>query len=71
MLMTDGLNAYASSSTVGEVPRVLVHHFGRGMKHSNTKNCTHSHLKKFMEQFNGVATKYLDKFLARILHSMA
>ena len=63
-LMTDGHNAYVPPSTAGEILHIRVHHFGQGAKHINTVNSAHSHLKQFMERFNGVATKYLDNYLA-------
>ena len=63
-LMTDGHNAYVPPATAQDVLQVRVRHFGRGAKHINTVNSAHSHLKKFMERFNGVATKYLDNYFA-------
>ena len=63
-LMTDGHNAYVPPASAGAVLHVRVRQHGQGAKHINTVNNAHSQLKKFMARFNGVATKYLDNYLA-------
>ena len=59
ILITDGNRTYRNLNNV----RLKSLKFGKPQSkvyHMNTINSFHSHLKKFMISFNGVATKYLD-----------
>ena len=63
-LMTDGHNSYVTPPANHDILHIRVEGFGHDTKLFNTVNSAHSYLKKFMKQFNGVATKYLDNYLA-------
>ena len=58
MLITDGNRTYKNLHDI----KLKSLKFGKAenkVYHLNTINSFHSHLKKFMIRFNGVATKYL------------
>ena len=62
ILITDGNRTYRNLHDV----RLKSLKFGKPQSkvyHMNTINSFHSHLKKFMIRFNGVATKYLDYYV--------
>ena len=62
ILITDGNRTYRNLHDV----RLKSLKFGKPQSkvyHLNTINSFHSHLKKFMIRFNGVATKYLDYYV--------
>jgi len=62
ILITDGNRTYRNLRDV----KLKSLKFGKPenkMYHLNTINSFHSHLKKFMIRFNGVATKYLDFYV--------
>ena len=61
--ITDGHRSYVVPHVKQDIIHLRVHNFGRGSKHINTVNSTHSHLKEFLKPFRGVATKYLDHYL--------
>ena len=62
ILITDGNRTYRNLHDV----RLKSLKFGKAenkVYHLNTINSFHSHLKKFMIRFNGVATKYIDFYM--------
>ena len=62
ILITDGNRTYRNLNNV----KLKSLKFGKAenkVYHLNTINSFHSHLKKFMIRFNGVATKYLDYYV--------
>ena len=62
ILITDGNRTYRNLHDV----KLKSLKFGKPQSkvyHMNTINSFHSHLKKFMIRFNGVATKYLDYYV--------
>ena len=62
ILITDGNRTYRNLRDV----KLKSLKFGKPQSkvyHMNTINSFHSHLKKFMIRFNGVATKYLDYYV--------
>ena len=67
MLVTDGHLAYPAFARRHD----MTHHaldshvsFGNRSIHLQNVNSLHSQVKRFMEPFNGVATKYLDNYMA-------
>lgn len=62
MLIADGNRTYRNLNNV----KLKSLKFGKPLNkvyHLNNINSFHSHLKKFMVRFNGVATKYLDYYV--------
>ena len=62
VLITDGNRTYRNLRDI----KLKSLKFGKAenkVYHLNTINSFHSHLKKFMIRFNGVATKYLDYYV--------
>ena len=62
ILITDGERGYRTIKDV----KLKQLKFGKAQSkvyHLNNINNFHSHLKKFMIRFNGVATKYLDNYV--------
>ena len=65
VLCTDSERAYRPFAETKEIKLVQIkdHETKNGIYHINTINNYHSRLKRFLEPFNGVATKYLDNYL--------
>ncbi len=53
--------------SITELNRMIVKHVIKGLYHIQNVNGLHSRLKQFINRFKGVATKYLDNYLARFL----
>lgn len=67
VLVTDKANAYygfAASMKLGHHFVVEDKYSVEGLLHLQKTNATHSNIKRFMRPFNGVATKYLDHYMA-------
>lgn len=66
VLVTDKHRSYQNFATNREMTheRLYSRQPPRGAYHLQNVNALHSQLKRFMRPFNGVATKYLDNYLA-------
>ena len=64
VLLTDGHTSYRAFAAVNKISHTVVEDTPRGGHHINTVNNMHRQLKQFMDPFNGVATKYLDNYMA-------
>ena len=66
VLVTDGHRSYKSFTANREMTHKRLYRGQppRGAYHLQNVNALHSQLKRFMRPFNGVATKYLDNYLA-------
>ena len=66
ILVTDKANAYYGFAANVRLAHYAVQHRDTvdGMLHLQKLNAVHSNLKRFMRPFNGVATKYLDNYMA-------
>lgn len=65
VLVTDGCTAYNDFANESDIKIIkLVKEHKHGIYHINNVNGYHSRLKKFLLNFNGISTKYLDKYLS-------
>lgn len=66
VLCTDNDTAYKKFAREKHLEHVVIqeHETVKGVYHVNTINGYHSRLKAFIKRFKGVATKYLDNYLA-------
>lgn len=66
VLCTDNDAAYKKFAREKHLEHVVIqeHETVKGVYHINTINAYHSRLKAFIKKFKGVATKYLDNYLA-------
>lgn len=65
ILVSDNDSAYKRFARINRFEHVIIQdHEIKGVYHVNTINSYHSRLKAFIRKFKGVATKYLDNYLA-------
>ena len=62
VLITQNNKEFAETKEI-KLVQIKDHETKNGIYHINTINNYHSRLKKFLDPFNGVATKYLDNYL--------
>ena len=68
VLCSDSATNYKSFAKKKGIPHEIINsnkgeHVKKGVYHIQHVNAYHQRLKKWMERFNGVATKYLDNYL--------
>ena len=73
MLVTDAWRAYKTYAkekglqSITESNQTMESTFLKGLYHIQIVNSFHSRMKKWLDRFKGVATKYLDNYLAWFL----
>lgn len=66
ILCTDGLKGYTTFADSKDMDHyeLIQHRTYKGIFHIQNVNAYHSRLKKWIDRFNGVSSKYLDNYLA-------